>query len=31
PQIDTSSWKVETIEEHIEEVRSMYLQWAGVE
>ena len=30
PQIDTSSWKVETIEDHIEEVRSMYLHWAGV-
>jgi 1-acyl-sn-glycerol-3-phosphate acyltransferase len=30
PQIDTSAWKVETIEEHIEEVRKMYLNWAGV-
>ncbi len=30
PQIDTSAWKVETIEEHIEEVRNMYLDWAGV-
>ena len=30
PQIDTSAWKVETIEEHIEEVRNMYLKWAGV-
>ncbi len=29
-QIDTSSWEVETIEEHIEEVRNMYLDWAGV-
>ncbi len=30
PQIDTSSWKIDTIEEHIEEVRNMYLDWAGV-
>ncbi|MEQ9278431.1 MAG: lysophospholipid acyltransferase family protein [Balneola sp.] len=30
PQIDTSAWKVETIEEHIKEVRNMYLKWAGV-
>lgn len=30
PQIDTSSWKLETIEEHINEVRNMYLNWAGV-
>ncbi len=30
PQIDTSDWKVETIKEHIEEVRNMYLDWAGV-
>ncbi len=30
PQIDTSSWKIDTIDEHIEEVRSMYLDWAGV-
>lgn len=29
PQIDTSSWELETIDEHIEEVRSMYLKWAG--
>ncbi|MFY0696784.1 MAG: 1-acyl-sn-glycerol-3-phosphate acyltransferase [Balneola sp.] len=30
PQIDTSSWKIDTIEEHIEEVRNMYLDWAAV-
>ncbi|OAN62868.1 hypothetical protein A8B79_01165 [Balneola sp. EhC07] len=30
PQIDTSSWKIDTIEEHIEEVRNMFLDWAGV-
>lgn len=30
PQIDTSSWKIDTIEEHIEEVRNMYLKWAGI-
>lgn len=30
PQIDTTSWKIETIEDHIAEVRSMYLNWAGV-
>tara|TARA_R110002124_G_scaffold284361_1_gene461470 strand:- start:2856 stop:3545 length:690 start_codon:yes stop_codon:yes gene_type:complete len=30
PQIDTSSWKIETIEDHIDEVRNMYLRWAGV-
>ena len=30
PQIDTSSWKIDTIDEHIEEVRNMYLKWAGV-
>jgi len=30
PQIDTSSWKIDNIEEHIEEVRNMYLDWAGV-
>lgn len=31
PPIDTSSWKKETINEHIAEVRNMYLKWAGVE
>jgi len=30
PQIDTSAWKVDTIDDHIEEVRNMYLHWAGV-
>ncbi|MBO6622715.1 MAG: 1-acyl-sn-glycerol-3-phosphate acyltransferase [Balneola sp.] len=30
PQIDTSSWNIDTIDDHIEEVRSMYLDWAGV-
>lgn len=30
PQIDTSAWKIDTIEEHIEEVRNMYLDWAAV-
>ena len=30
PPIDTSDWKVETIEHHIKEVRNRYLQWAGV-
>ena len=28
PPIDTSSWKVETIDDHIAEVRAMYLDWA---
>lgn len=30
PQIDTSGWKKETIDKHIAEVRSKYLEWAGV-
>lgn len=30
PEIDTSSWTIEHLEEHIEEVRSLYLGWAGV-
>lgn len=30
PQVDTSSWKLETLDEHIDEVRNMYLNWAGV-
>lgn len=29
--IDTSNWNVETIEEHIAEVRGKYLKWAGVD
>ena len=31
PPVDTSFWKIETIDEHIAEVRGMYLSWAGVE
>ncbi len=31
PAVDTSDWKIETIEDHIAEVRGMYLKWAGVE
>lgn len=29
--IETSHWKLETIDEHIEELRNKYLEWAGVE
>ncbi len=29
--VDTSDWKRETLHEHIDEVRNMYLEWAGVE
>ncbi|WP_138431371.1 lysophospholipid acyltransferase family protein [Fodinibius saliphilus] len=29
--IDTSDWTLENLEEHIEEVREQYLEWAGVE
>lgn len=29
--IDTSGWSKETLEEHILEVRQLYLDWAGVE
>lgn len=29
--IDTSEWKLETIGDHISEVRGKYLKWAGVE
>ncbi len=28
PPIDTSRWRLETLDQHIEEVRNMYLQWA---
>jgi len=28
--VDTSGWSLETLEEHMAEVRGMYLQWAGV-
>lgn len=31
PPIDTSNWQKETIDEHITEVRSKYLKWAGIE
>ena len=31
PPIDTSGWKRESLEIHIEEVRNKYLKWAGVE
>ncbi|RNC84787.1 MAG: 1-acylglycerol-3-phosphate O-acyltransferase [Balneola sp.] len=31
PSIDTSNWSIETLDEHIEEVRDLYLKWAGVE
>jgi 1-acyl-sn-glycerol-3-phosphate acyltransferase len=30
PAIDTSKWKLENIEDHINDVRNRYLQWAGV-
>lgn len=30
PPIDTSHWTRENLDEHIAEVRSMYLHWAGV-
>lgn len=29
--IETENWSLETIETHIEEVRDLYLRWAGVE
>ncbi len=31
PSVDTSSWKLETIDDHVSEVRQLYLDWAGVE
>lgn len=31
PPIDTTDWKLETIDEHMAELRAMYLNWAGVE
>lgn len=31
PHVNTSDWKLETINDHIAEVRDMYLNWAGVE
>jgi 1-acyl-sn-glycerol-3-phosphate acyltransferase len=30
PPIDTSDWQIEQLEEHIAEVRKLYLNWAGV-
>ncbi|MGB0346114.1 MAG: lysophospholipid acyltransferase family protein [Balneolaceae bacterium] len=30
PPVNTSDWKLETIDEHIKEVRQLYLDWAGV-
>ncbi|MEP1151610.1 MAG: lysophospholipid acyltransferase family protein [Balneola sp.] len=30
PKIDTSSWHLDSLDDHIKEVRSMYLNWAGV-
>ena len=30
PPVDTSSWDIQTIDEHVNEVRSLYLNWAGV-
>ena len=30
PPIDTSSWNIDTIDEHIAQVREKYLEWAGV-
>ncbi|MFV1882968.1 MAG: lysophospholipid acyltransferase family protein [Balneola sp.] len=31
PPVDTSDWNIETLEDHIDGVREMYLKWAGVE
>lgn len=31
PPIDTTSWSSNNLEEHIKEVRDLYLDWAGVE
>lgn len=30
PPVDTSHWSLDTLEEHIAEVRSKYLEWAGI-
>ncbi|MDZ7717386.1 MAG: lysophospholipid acyltransferase family protein [Balneolaceae bacterium] len=30
PPIDTSDWKLENINDHINDVRNLYLQWGGV-
>ncbi len=29
--IDTSTWTLENLDEHISQVRKQYLHWAGVE
>ncbi|HKI45242.1 MAG TPA: lysophospholipid acyltransferase family protein [Balneolales bacterium] len=31
PPIDTRFWKPDTLDDHIAEVRKMYLRWAGIE
>lgn len=31
PAIDTSDWKISTIDRHISQVRDRYLEWAGIE
>lgn len=31
PPIDTSEWTLENIDNHINDVRNLYLEWAGVE
>ncbi len=30
PEIETTDWTIETLDQHIEEVRNMYLNWAGI-
>jgi 1-acyl-sn-glycerol-3-phosphate acyltransferase len=30
PPIDTSGWELENIDDHINDVRNLYLQWAGL-
>ncbi|MDR9364715.1 MAG: lysophospholipid acyltransferase family protein [Balneolaceae bacterium] len=31
PAIDTSDWKLENLEDHINDVRNHYLKWAGIQ
>lgn len=31
PPIDTRHWRLDTLEQHIAEVRAMYLKWAGID
>lgn len=31
PAIDTSDWKLEDLEDHINDVRNLYLKWAGIQ